>query len=87
MRLNNEYFLFNYFRIDNIKHSKGVIDKAYKSKLSICEIFVDKGQNFEPKVATLKNEDGSITSGQLINMKPFMKKEEIDEIISDLISD
>ena len=33
------------------------------------------------------NEDGSITSGQLINMKPFMKKEEIDKIISDLVSD
>jgi len=78
---------FKYFKIDNNKHSKEVIDKAYKSKLSICEIFVDKGQNFEPKVATLKNEDGSITSGQLINMKPFMNKKEIDKIISDLVSE
>ena len=86
---------FNYFRIYNDKHSKEVIDKAYKSKLSICEIFVDKGQKFYYDSKThsktifveKKNEDGSITSGQLINMKPFMKKEEINKIISDLVSD
>lgn len=45
----------------------------------ICEIFVDTIQDFEPKSATKKLEDGSLISAPLEDLKPFLSREELKE--------
>ena len=43
----------------------------------ICEIFVSPKQNFEPKSATKKLEDGTLVSPPLEDMAPFLDREEL----------
>ena len=47
----------------------------------ICEVFVTRGQNFEPKSATKRLEDGSMVSAPLEDLAPFLPKEELDRIM------
>lgn len=42
----------------------------------ICEVFVDTVQNFEPKSATKRLEDGTLVSAPLEDLAPFLPKEE-----------
>ena len=77
---------FKYFAIYNQNSSRSIIKETYKEQFSICEIFVQKGQNFEPKVATSKKADGSIVSGELTNMKPLMEEKDVKSILDFLIS-
>lgn len=48
----------------------------------ICEVFVTKRQNTEPKVAAKANADGTLTSGTLENMFPFLSDEELNKALS-----
>lgn len=75
-------YKINYYKIDNLKTAEKIIQESLKEYISICEIFVDVTQSFEPKVATIKNKDGTMQSGELINMKPFIKEEEITKVIN-----
>ena len=75
-------YKINYYKIDNLKTAEKTIKESLQEYISICEIFVDQIQPFEPKVATIKNKDGTMQSGELINMKPFMKEEEITKVIN-----
>ena len=45
----------------------------------ICEIFVSPKQNFEPKSATKKLEDGTLISPPLEDLAPFLDREELKE--------
>ena len=45
----------------------------------ICEIFVSPKQNFEPKSATKKLEDGTLVSPPLEDMAPFLSREELEK--------
>lgn len=42
----------------------------------ICEVFVSEKQNFEPKSATKKLEDGTLVSPPLEDLAPFLDREE-----------
>lgn len=42
----------------------------------ICEVFVSEKQNFEPKSATKKLEDGTLVSPPLEDLAPFLEREE-----------
>lgn len=44
---------------------------------SFCEIFVSAEQNFEPKSATKRLEDGTLVSPPLEDLAPFLPREEI----------
>ena len=44
----------------------------------ICEVFVSEKQNFEPKSATKKLEDGTLVSPPLEDLAPFMDREEFE---------
>ncbi len=44
----------------------------------ICEIFASTQQNFEPKSATKKREDGTLVSAPLEDLAPFLSREELD---------
>ena len=47
----------------------------------IAEVFVDRAQRFEPKSATQKLPDGSLYSPPLYDLAPFLKREELEEIL------
>lgn len=44
----------------------------------ICEVFVTTDQNFEPKSAAKRLEDGTMASAPLEDLAPFLPKEEVD---------
>lgn len=45
----------------------------------ICEIFVSRDQNFEPKSAAKRLPDGTMVSPPLEDLSPFLPDEEMDE--------
>lgn len=47
----------------------------------MCEIFVDVNQNFEPKSATKRLEDGTLVSPPLEDLEPFLSREELKSIM------
>lgn len=50
---------------------------------AFIEVFVDTEQGFLPKLASRKNEDGSMTSPELEDMAPFLSR---DELRSNMLS-
>ena len=44
---------------------------------TVCEVFVNRTQNFEPKSATKRLEDGTLVSAPLEDLAPFLLKEEL----------
>lgn len=45
----------------------------------ICEVFVSKEQNFEPKSSAKRLEDGTLVSPPLEDLAPFISREELKE--------
>lgn len=63
-------------------HHNQELDQAVNETLAkkgpvICELFVDIEQNFEPKSATKRLEDGTLVSAPLEDLAPFLSKEEL----------
>ncbi|HEX6661801.1 MAG TPA: thiamine pyrophosphate-dependent enzyme, partial [Sphingomicrobium sp.] len=44
---------------------------------AICEVFIDKGQNFAPKVSSRRLEDGTMVTAPLEDLAPFLSREEL----------
>lgn len=61
-----------FYRIDEVLGMKGP---------AICEIFVSREQNFEPKSATKRLEDGTLVSAPLEDLAPFLPKEELRKLM------
>lgn len=73
---------YPYFRCE----SNAGLDRFVKQALAldgavIAEVFVDTAQVFEPKSATRRLPDGSLTSPPLEDMAPFLPEEELAEIM------
>ena len=45
---------------------------------AICEIMVDKGQNFAPKVSSRRLEDGSMVTAPMEDLAPFLPRDELE---------
>ncbi len=45
----------------------------------MCEVFLDLGQQFAPKVSSRKLDDGRMVSAPLEDMAPFLSREELEE--------
>lgn len=59
-----------------------VVDKALAMEGAVfCEVFVSPEQNFEPKSATKRLEDGTLVSPPLEDLAPFLPKDELKEIM------
>ena len=59
--------------------SFNVIDEVLAMKgPAICEVFVSRGQKFEPKSATKRLEDGTLVSAPLEDLAPFLPKKELE---------
>ena len=61
----------------------GEISRALTEALSvngpvICEVFVSRDQNFEPKSAAKRLPDGTLVSPPLEDLSPFLSEEEMD---------
>ena len=56
-----------------------VINEVLGSNEStICEVFLDKSQEFSPKLSSRKLDDGSFVTPFLDDMSPFLSREEYD---------
>ncbi len=67
-----------YYRIELNENLDLLNDILNKDGYLICEVFIDKGQFFEPKSATRKMSDGSLYSPPLEDMAPFLPREEFE---------
>lgn len=66
-----------YYRIDNIKNAKDVLNEMFKDDgFGICEVVLDSNQFFEPKLSSKVLEDGTIVSPPIDDMFPFLDREE-----------
>ncbi len=80
---------FPYYAItSNIDMDKKINEVLSKSGPVICEVFVSPNQNFEPKSATKRLEDGTLVSPPLEDLAPFLPREELEKnMIIPLIGD
>ena len=61
---------------------KSAIDRVLSKNGAIfCEIFTDTEQKWEPKSSTKRLNDGSLVSPPLEDLAPFLKREELKEIM------
>lgn len=71
-------FGYTYFAAHSNEEMKQAVDQMLKiDGPAFCEIFVSTEQNFEPKSATKKLEDGSLFSPPLEDLAPFLDREEL----------
>ena len=74
-------FFFDYFCIDSEKTADDTIKNVIAGNSpTICEVIVDKKQNFEPKVMSRRSESGKIISTVLDDMFPFLDRDVYNEI-------
>lgn len=68
---------YPYFSCDSNAELSDVLDKALAVRgPAFVEIFVSKEQNFEPKSATRRLEDGTLISPPLEDLGPFLDRDE-----------
>lgn len=71
-------FGYPYLKAHSNVEMKEAVDAALHTDGPVfCEIFVSSTQNFEPKSATKKREDGSLFSPPLEDLAPFLDREEV----------
>ncbi len=49
---------------------------------ALCEIMVDKGQNFAPKVSSRRLEDGTMVTAPMEDLAPFLPRDELAEALA-----
>lgn len=71
-----------YLSIKNSSETKKIIKKVLaKKNVVICEVFLDKNQEFAPKVSSYKDRDGKIYSRPLEDQAPFLDREELKKLM------
>jgi acetolactate synthase-1/2/3 large subunit len=71
-----------YIKIANSKNIKDIINKILSKKNAIiCDVVLDKSQEFEPKASSKLYEDGKMKSAPLYDMYPFLPEDEINNIL------
>lgn len=75
-------FGFEYISAHSNAEMKSAIDRVLSKNGAIfCEIFTDTEQKWEPKSSTKRLNDGSLVSPPLEDLAPFLKREELKEIM------
>jgi acetolactate synthase-1/2/3 large subunit len=59
--------------------ARAISDTLATPGAALCEIFIDKDQNFAPKVSSRRLEDGSMVTAPLHDLAPFLPREELAE--------
>ena len=74
----SQAFGYTYLEARSNAQMKDMVDQALKIDGTVfCEVFVSAEQNFEPKSATKRLEDGTLVSPPLEDLAPFLPREEI----------
>jgi acetolactate synthase-1/2/3 large subunit len=73
-------FGLNYYRIEQWDDKTPILlrQKLETKKPEFIEIIVNPNQGFEPKLASRKNDDGTMTSPELDDMAPFLSRDELE---------
>lgn len=70
---------FPYVRACNNKELESAIEKTLAGTGPVvCEVFVSREQNFEPKSSAKRLPDGTLVSPPLEDLSPFLSEEEMD---------
>ena len=70
-----------YVKIDNADEIEAKVLEALEGDDPVlCEVIVDPGQNFEPKLSSKVLPDGKIVSPPIDDMFPFLPREEFDAV-------
>ncbi len=76
----SEAFGYTYYGAhSNAQMKEAVLKTLNMDKPVFCEIFVSAKQNFEPKSATKRLEDGTLVSPPLEDLAPFLDRDELLE--------
>lgn len=68
-----------YIKIESLDRMEEIIKGAITLEGPVlCEVFLDSGQNFEPKLSSKILPDGKIVSPPLDDMFPFLEREEYE---------
>ncbi len=80
---------YPFFRCDNNGDLAKIIEQVFATEGAvICEIMVSMDQNFEPKSATKRLEDGTLVSPPLEDLAPFLERETfLEEMIIEPIAE
>ena len=71
-------FGYNYHKIESLKDLRSTISSVLSSKgFNICEVFIDPHQDFEPKLVSKMNADGTFYTPSLEYMSPFLDETEL----------
>ncbi len=74
----SEAFGYTYIEAHSNAEMKQMVDKALEMEGTVfAEVFVSPEQNFEPKSATKRLEDGTLVSPPLEDLAPFLPREEV----------
>ena len=69
-------------QLNNQKKQKRLLIKLLKKNNAvICEVFIDKNQEFAPKVSSFRDKDGKIYSRPLEDQAPFLDRDELKELM------
>jgi len=73
-------FDFHYIRTSDHGDMRTAIRQALESSgPAICEVIVDKAQNFAPKLSSKRLDDGTMVTAPLEDMSPFLPRAELEE--------
>lgn len=68
-----------FYRIDKLDEAEAILRRALTTEGPVfCEIVLDPGQNFEPKLSSKVLPDGRIVSPPIDDMYPFLEREEYE---------
>ncbi len=74
---------YNYYSIKTNAETSDIIKEVMEGdEPIICEVFVTRNQNFEPKASSKILPDGTMVSPSLEDLAPFLPKEEIEKIMN-----
>ena len=73
---------YPYVRAEHNSQLAGAVESALAVEGPvICEVFVTRDQNFEPKSAAKRLADGTMVSPPLEDLSPFLPDEEMDAMM------
>lgn len=62
--------------------ARAIADTLAAPGPAICEIMVDKGQNFAPKVSSRRLEDGTMVTAPMEDLAPFLPRAELADALA-----
>lgn len=76
-------FGFAYTRVSEHDDMARAIDETLSAPgAAICEIMVDKSQNFAPKVSSRRLEDGTMVTAPMEDLAPFLPRDELAQALA-----